>query len=218
MGNQNASLWRKRVVVEGNARKGGRKARICTVLCMFTFENVRINRYFSDLPCRKWLQIIRIKWRIYLGTVISQTLNDCSHFVAVGACTVLLSWQIRNIKVRFCRLWRNQKLTSTTPAVKPTCFYFIWCWCIRIRSDTSHQSLFQSINKYHRNAHMWRGFISGDKQLRRFRVPCQPDLRSKHRQLFKRDIGVFKLKAQALVPSVVLEVGVTVSFQLFSII
>ena len=62
---------------------------------------------------------------------------------------------------------------------------------------------------------MWRGFISGNKQLRRFRVPCQPDLRSKHRQLFKRDIGVFKLKAQALVPSVVLEVGVTVSFPPF---
>ena len=46
-------------------------------------------------------------------------------------------------------------------------------------------------------------------------MPCQPDLRSKHRQLFKRDIGVFKLKAQALVPSLVLEVGETVLFQFF---
>ena len=56
----------------------------------------------------------------------------------------------------------------------------------------------------------------GDKQLRRFRVYCQSDLRNDHHgQLFKRVIREFKLKARALIHSHMLDIGVTFVFPNF---
>ena len=78
VGNQNAYLWRKRVVMEGNMSKRGGVMRISAVFCSFRLVNTRKIRLFTDLPCHKWLQTICIKWQ--MGTAISLTSKDCSYF------------------------------------------------------------------------------------------------------------------------------------------
>ena len=164
------------------------RKRIWAVLCRFTFVNLRTSRRLTDLPCRKWLQNICIKLQRYLRVAISETFKDCLHFMAMRVCTVLLGWQIR-------KHW-GEILSSVKGPVShlqlrrwnPMCFYFIEHWCIPIRSAAAYQSWFWSIKKY-RNAHMWRGFIMGDKQLRGFRMSWQYDLRSEHHgQLFKSGV------------------------------
>ena len=73
LGNQNAYLWRKRVVMEGNAGKGGGETQICAELGGFRFVNARANRCFTALPCRKLLQTVCIKRQIYPRVMTSQT-------------------------------------------------------------------------------------------------------------------------------------------------
>ena len=59
VGNQN--VWRKRIVMEGSARKGDGETGICAVFCSFTLVKAQTSRCFTDLPYRKGLQTICMK-------------------------------------------------------------------------------------------------------------------------------------------------------------